>query len=410
MKRIVIGLLVVLLMLVLAACSGGPAGGPAAESEEAAEPAAEAESAEAEHAEEAGEADHEAQEGDAEHMEEGPELAEQLVVFNWTDYIEEEILDAYEEEYGVELVYDTFSSNEDLLAKLQAGATGYDVIFPSDYMVSQMVELDLLAEIDADSMPNFAGISDDFKGAPFDPDNQYCVPYQWGTTGIAYRAGHEFFDENEPASWAYLFEPELLEQYADGGINVLNDQRELMAAALFYLGYPPNSADRAELEEARDLILQAKPYYKTFMSDDYDSTLLVPDEVVMSLAWSGDAFSAYDETYDEEAEDGSWYYAIPEEGAIKWLDNMCIPASSERYDTAQHFINYLMEPEVAAAVTNYTFYGSPSEAAEEFIDPEILEDPGIYPPEEVLAKLQWLEEVGDAVFDYDEMWTAIKGQ
>lgn len=397
MKKIIVGVLIMMLMLVLVACGGGPAGGPV---EEPAEPAESAPEAEAEGAEEA----------EVEPADEGPQLADQLAVYNWSDYIDEDVLAAYEEEYGVEIIYDTFSSNEDLLAKLQAGATGYDVIFPSDYMVSQMIELGLLAEIDAESLPNFANIGDEFKNAPFDPSNQHCIPYQWGTTGIAYRAGNEFFEENEPTSWAYLFEPELLEQYADGGINVLNDQRELMAAALFYLGHSPNSTNRAELEEARDVILQAKPYYKTFNSEDYDDALLVADEVVLSQAWSGDAFAAYDATYDEEAEDGNWYYTIPEEGAIKWLDNMCITASSERIDTALHFVNYLMDPEVAAAVTNFTFYASPNEAANEFIEPEILEDPGIYPPEEVLAKLQWLEEVGDAVFDYDEMWTAIKGQ
>lgn len=396
MKKLTLVLLVVLFALAFTACGGGPS------DEDEEEPTAAPTEAAAE--------EEEMEEAEEETVEEGPELAEELVVFNWTDYIDEEILDVYEEEYGVDIVYDTFSSNEDLLAKLQAGATGYDVIFPSDYMVSQMIELGLLAEIDAESLSNFVHVSDEFKDAPFDPGNQHCLPYQWGTTGLAYRAGHEFFDENEPTSWAYLFDPELLEQYADGGINVLNDQRELIGAALFYLGYSPNSTDRAELEEARDLILQAKPYFKTFNSDDYDDTLLVPDEVVMSLAWSGDAFSAYDDTYDDELEDGNWYYAIPEEGAVKWLDNMCIPASSERYETALHFMNYLMEPENAAAITNYTFYGSPNATAEEFIEPEILEDPAIYPSEEVLAKLQWLEEVGDAVFIYDEMWTAIKGQ
>ena len=201
-----------------------------------------------------------------------------------------------------------------------------------------------------------------------------------------------------------------LEQYADDGINVLNDQRELMAAALFYLGYSPNSTEQAELEEARDLILNAKPYWKTFNSEDYDDTLLVPDEVVLSQGWSGDVATAYWNTYDEETEDGNWYYAIPEEGAIKWLDNICIVASSERMETAVHFINYLLDAENGAAITNYTYYASPNEAASEFIEPEVLEDPSIYPPEDVLARLEWLEEVGDAVFLYDEMWTAIKGQ
>ena len=414
-------LLLALLALLLAACGGGPGGGPAAPEEAGGgeEPAAgEMESAEEDTAAAPEEAATEAPaagemenaEEDTAAAEEGPQLAEELSVYNWSDYIDEQILADYEEEYGVKIIYDTFASNEDLLAKLQAGATGYDVIFPSDYMVAQMIELGLLAEIDTADIPNFANISDDFKDAPFDPGNKHCVPYQWGTTGIAYRAGYPYFEENEPNSWAYLFDPATLENYADDGINVLNDQRELIGAALFYLGYSPNSTDRAQLEEARDLILAAKPYWKTFNSEDYEDSLLVPDEVVLSHAWSGDAAGAYDNTYDEETEDGNWYYAIPQEGAVKWVDNICIPASTERYETAVHFMNYLLDAEVGAAITNYTFYASPNEAASEFIDPEILEDPGIYPPDEVLAKLQWLEELGDGIFIWDEMWTAIKGQ
>jgi spermidine/putrescine-binding protein len=120
--------------------------------------------------------------------------------------------------------------------------------------------------------------------------------------------------------------------------------------------------------------------------------------------------TAYWNTYDEETEDGNWYYAIPEEGAIKWLDNMCIPAATERYDTAVHFINYLLDAENGAAITNYTYYASPNGAATEYIEAEVLEDPSIYPPDDVRERLEWLEEVGDAVFLYDEMWTAIKGQ
>ena len=191
---------------------------------------------------------------------------------------------------------------------------------------------------------------------------------------------------------------------------LLNDQRELIAAALFYLGHAPNTTDRAELEEARDLILAAKPYWKTFNSEDYYSTLMVSDEIVLSHAWSGDAAQAFWATYDEETGEGNWLFTVPVEGAVRYQDNVCIPASSTRQATAQHFMNYLMEAEVAAAITNFTFYPSPNEAAKEFIDPEILNNPGIYPPEEVRAKLQWLEDLGDAVFIYDEMWTAIKGQ
>jgi putrescine transport system substrate-binding protein len=408
-----------MLAVVLAACSGGPSGGPSANDNE---PAAteNTNTAEETNTNAGEEVDANANEGEemeeGEEVEEGEdtaggdvELASELSVYNWAEYIDEQILADYEEEFGVTIIYDTYASNEDLLSKLQAGATGYDVIFPSDYMVSQMIELGLLHEIDTSRLSNWGNIDPDFANAPFDPGNQYCVPYQWGTTGITYRAGNEFFEENTPDSWAYLFEPELLEQYADGGINVLNDQRELIAAALAYLGYDMNSTDRAELEAARDLILEAKPYWKTFNSEDYDNSLLIPDEVVLSHAWSGDAALAYYETYDEEAEDGNWYYAIPVEGAVKWLDNICITASTERFDTALHFMNYLLDAEVGATITNFTYYASPNEAAREFVLDEIIDDPSIYPPPEVEANLNWLVEVGDAIFIYDEMWTAIKG-
>lgn len=408
MKRKLLWLSVMVLVLALAlvACGGGPSDEPEVGEEEQATPAEMAEEPTPEEA--MAEEPTAAPTGGEEAMAE-PQLAEELSVYNWDDYIDEELISAYEEEYGVTVIYDTFASNEDLLAKLQAGATGYDVIFPSDYMVAQMIELGLLHEIDVNQLSNWGNVDPRFADAPFDPGNAHCVPYQWGTTGIAYRAGYPYFEENEPTSWAFLFDPATLEQYADDGVNVLNDQRELIGAALLYLGYSVNDTDRAHLEEARDLIIAAKPYYKTFNSEDYDDTLLVPDEVVLSHAWSGDAASAYYNTYSDETEDGNWYYAIPEEGAVKWLDNICITAASEHFDTAMHFMNYLMDAENAAAITNYTYYASPYEAARPFILEEILDDPGIYPSEEVMDKLEWIEDVGDAVFTYDEMWTAIKG-
>ncbi|MCI0577346.1 MAG: spermidine/putrescine ABC transporter substrate-binding protein [Chloroflexi bacterium] len=397
MKRKLFWMLVIALALALSACGGGPSGGPGGN--ENVEPAAT----------EPPDDSSEANTNEETPPEEGPQLAAELSVYNWPDYIDEQILADYEAEYGVKIIYDTFASNEDLLAKLQAGATGYDLVFPSDYMVSQMIELGLLAEIDVNQLSNWGNIDPDFKNAPFDPGNKHCVPYQWGTTGIAYRAGHPFFEENPPDSWAYLFEPEMLEQYSEGGVNVLDDQRELLAAALAYLGHDMNSTDRAQLEEARDLILAAKPYWETFNSSDYDSSLLVPDEVVLSHSWSGDAAEAYWDTYSDETEDGNWYYAIPKEGAVKWLDNICITSFSERKETALHFMNYLLDAEVGAAITNFTFFASPNEAARAFITEEILNNPGIFPPEDVKAKLTWLVELGDAVFIYDEMWTAIKG-
>lgn len=377
MKKILFFCAFSALAVLMSACGGGPggpAGGPSSEG------------------------------GDGE-----GELASELSVYNWADYIDEQVLADYEEEFGVKVIYDTYASNEDLYAKLSAGATGYDVIFPSDYMVSIMIAEEMLAEIDTDSMSNIGNMDPQFMGAPFDPGNDYCVPYQWGTTGIGYRAGNQFFDANEPVSWSYIFDPATIEQYSDGGINVLNDPRELSAAAAIYLGFDANTTNPDEIDQMLELMLAAKPYWKTFNSEDYPTTLLVPDEVVISHGWSGGIFQAYYETWDDDAEDGNWYYTIPQEGAVKWLDNICIPASTEKYDTAVHFMNYLLDSEVGATITNYTYYGSPNKAAEEYILAEILEDPGIYPPDDVQEKLVWLTEASDdGVRLYDELWTAVK--
>lgn len=372
-----------LVALALAACGGGPGGpgGPGAEGggDDKAAPAAD----------------------DA--------LTEELSVYNWADYIDEQVLLDYEEEFGVRVIYDTYASNEDLLAKLEAGAEGYDVIVPSDYMVGIMIGLGLVAPIDADAFSNVSNMDPAFMDAPFDPGNAHCLPYQWGTTGIGYRAGHEYFDENPPTSWAAIFDPEELAKYSDGGINVLNDPRELPAAAAIYLGYDANTQVPAELEHVQETILTAKEYWKTFNSEDYNSSLLVPDEVVITQGWSGGVAQAYYDTANEDGEDGNWYYAIPDEGAVKWIDNLCITASSERKGTAAHFINYVLSAEAGAAITNYTYYASPNNAAKEFILPEILEDPSIFPSAEVQAKLSWLTEVSDeSVLLYDELWTAVK--
>lgn len=336
-------------------------------------------------------------------------LASELSVYNWADYIDEALLTKYEEEYGVKIIYDTFASNEDLLAKLQAGATGYDVIFPSDYMVAQMIELGMLAEIDHNNIPNLKNMDPFFLDAPYDPGNKHCVPYQWGTTGLAYQTA--IAGDSPPDSWAAIFDPEQAKKWADaGGINILNDQREAIGAALLYLGYSINDKDEAHLEEAKQVLINVKPYIKTFNSEDYDDSLLIPGEVAISHAWSGDAAKAYWETYDEETEESEWGYAIPNEGAFVWQDNICVTATSAKKATAEHFMNYLLDAQNGADITNYTYYASPNQAAKEFILDEIKNDPAIYPPQEVIDKLEWAEQLGETIFVYDRIWTEVKSQ
>lgn len=336
-----------------------------------------------------------------EDVEEMLALADELYVFNWADYIDEELLTRYEQEFGVTIVYDTYDSNEDLLAKLQAGGAGYDVIFPSDYMIAQMINLGLLAELDFDNLPNFANIAEENKDPAYDPGNRYSVPYFWGTTGIGYDSS---VVDPGPDSWAWIFEPELLEQYAGAGVNVLDDQREVIGAALKYLGYSVNSQSEAELTEARDLIMQAREHWISFDSTGYIDNLMIPGEIVLSHAWNGDVLVAQEENED-------WVYVIPEEGAVIWQDNMAIPVTSTGIQkrTAEHFINFLLDAEVGGQNTNYVYYASPNAAAEAYIDPAILEDPASYPSAETRAKLEWIEELPTATLEmYDRIWTEIK--
>jgi spermidine/putrescine-binding protein len=183
-----------------------------------------------------------------------------------------------------------------------------------------------------------------------------------------------------------------------------------MAAALKYLGYSVNDKDEAHLEEAKNVILGAKPFIKTFNSEDYDDSLLIPGEVAISQAWSGDAAKAIYETADEATGESDWGYVIPQEGGLVWQDNLCVAATSEKKATAEHFMNFLLDAENGAAITNYTYYASPNEAAKAHILPEILEDPGVYPSEETLQKLEWAESLGETIFVYDRIWTEIKSQ
>ncbi|MFN2290964.1 MAG: PotD/PotF family extracellular solute-binding protein [Anaerolineae bacterium] len=327
-----------------------------------------------------------------------PPLAEELHVYNWSEYIDPAIYDEFEQEFGVKVIEDTFASNEDLLAKLQAGATGYDIIVPSDYMVTIMRELDLLTALDYGNIPNFANIDPKFLDPPYDPSNTYCVPYQWGTTGIGYDS--EVFEE-APASWAYLFDPEMAGPYANQ-MSMLNDAREVFAAALKYLGYSLNTTNEQELEEAKQLLIQQKAWVSTYDSEGFED-LLAAGETVLAHGWSGDFFMAA-----EEAE--QVWYVIPEEGGVIWTDNLCIPKSAPNKYTAEVFIDFLLRPEIGAQITNYTWYGSPNLASEEFIDAEILEEPAIYPPPEVMEKLEFIRDVGEATAIYDRMWTEIKTQ
>jgi spermidine/putrescine transport system substrate-binding protein len=325
-----------------------------------------------------------------------------LYFYNWSDYIDPEIYELFEEETGIRVIEDNFGSNEDLLAKLRGGATGYDVIVPSDYMVDIMIQLDMLAELDHDLLPNLEHLNPAFTDPPFDPGLEHCVPYFWGTTGI----GFNWNDwEEAPSSWSYVFDPELAAEF-EGKISFLDDMRETIGAALIYLGYSLNTTDPDELEEAKELILEVKPLLYSFDSDTYEDNM-VTGENSLVIGWSGDIFAV-------QPDDENIDYTIPEEGAARWTDNLCITADaasdSDRLERAHLWIDFLNRPDIAAINTNYNWYASPNLSAEEFIDPEILEYEAIYPPEEVFERLEAFEDVGEATELYDRIWTEIRSE
>ncbi len=321
-------------------------------------------------------------------------LAATLNVYNWSEYICFDVLKDFEKEYKVKVNYDTFSSNEELLAKLMTGAQGYDVIFPSDYMVETMVILDLLAPINKDNIPNLKNIEERFLDLFFDPENHYTVPYMWGTTGIALNTKYVSEDVD---SWSIFWNP----QYK-GRISLLNDMRETIGMAMKLSGYSLNSTDWEELAVAGNLLKENKALVKVYDSEDYRNLLLM-EEIWLAQAYSGDAVMAIEE-------DPNLIYIFPKEGVSLWIDNMAIPKNAPNKYTAEIFINFLLRPDISARLTEEIMYGNPNYASFEFTPQELLNNEAIFPGEEALQNSEWLFDLGEGTTLYDRIWTEIKGQ
>jgi spermidine/putrescine-binding protein len=328
------------------------------------------------------------------------EVDGELVLYNWTEYIDPELIDKFRDEFGVDVIEDFYPSNEEMLARVQSGGSGFDVVVPSDYMVGIMIDQNLLLQLDQDAIPNAENVAEDFTEPPFDPELAFSMPYQWGTTGI----GLSLADTNDDpeATWGWIFDPEMGADL-DGRISMLDDPREAMAAALSYLGYSINSTNEEEIREAADLIAQTTDRLAAFDSDQYED-LLISGETAVAHGYSGDFFLNFDEN---DAWD-DFVYLIPQEGAVRWVDTMAVLADAPHPCTAHAFINFILDARNGAQLTNWNFYGSPNAAAEEFIDAEILEDPAIYPPEDVLEQLQFIEDTGDTETMYTDLFTEAK--
>lgn len=326
------------------------------------------------------------------------QLAEEIFLYTWVEYMDPEILTQFEEECGVQVTETNFDSNETLLATLQAGGADYDIVVPSDYMVQIMVDEGMLMELDWDIITNIEHMEPLNVNQYFDPEQKYTVPYFWGTSGFA--VDTNVVTEYE-SSWKTMFEPS---DETCGKISMLDDERETIGAALMYLGYSINDTDPAHLEEAKNLLIEQSKCVKAYDSQTNDD-LIISGETVLAHIWTGDAILAGLPDYGGRE---GIVYVIPEEGCTIWQDNMAIPVNAPNAYTAMVFMNYLQYPEIAAQNAEYVGYGTPNAAAKEFIDPAIMEDTSIYPPPEVEARLQWIEDVGDALELYDRIWTEFK--
>jgi len=315
-----------------------------------------------------------------------------LHLFTWSDYTEATVIQQFEERFGVKVVTDMFGSNEELLAKLQGGAVGYDTVVPSDYMVSILVKQDLLAELTPAKIPNLAQVFPHLKGLYYDPANTYSIPYLWGTTGIGYNAD---LVSPPPDSWQVLWD----ERYK-GKISLLNDEREVFGMALRAAGESLNATAPTAIHAAKTRLMTQKSLVKTYTSENYDQLLLSGD-VALAHGWSGAIMRA-------AAERPSIKYVIPKEGGTIWQDNLAVLKTSAHKDEAMAFINFLLEPQIAALMTTKVKYASASQEARLFVPKDIAQNPAIYPPDAVLSRLEWITDVGDAIKVYDRAWTELK--
>jgi spermidine/putrescine transport system substrate-binding protein len=300
---------------------------------------------------------------------------------------------------------ETYDTNEDMLAKIRPGHSGYDVVVPSDYAVDIMIKEGLAAKLDKAQLPNMQYLNPDYLKLYYDPNNDYSVPYFVGTTGIAYNK-KDF--PTPPDSWAALFDPAQLEKYK-GKVSMLDDERESIGAALIYLGKSLNDTDPKDLAAAEDLLTKQKPFLASYNSSDFNRKL-ASEEIVIAHAWNGSAGQAYT-GLDDFPGNTNIGFVVPKEGGTIWQDNMMVVGDSPNKYTAEVFINYMLDPQVGAKNTDYVLYGTPNLAAEKLIDEKTrgVYDAGFGPPKgDLIKRLEWIKRSDANNTVFSDIWTRVK--
>ncbi|MDE1168909.1 MAG: polyamine ABC transporter substrate-binding protein [Pseudomonas sp.] len=310
-------------------------------------------------------------------------------VYNWTDYIGDTTLADFQAKTGIKVVYDVFDSNETLEGKLLAGRTGYDVVVPSNHFLARQVKAGAFLKLDRSQLPNFKNLDPKLLALleKNDPGNEHSVPYLWGTNGIGYNVDKvkEVLGIDHIDSWAVLFEPENLKKLSKCGVSMMDSADEVFPAMLNYLGLDPRSEKPADYAKAEAKLLTLRPYITYFHSSKYVSDL-ANGNICVAFGYSGDVFQAANRA--KEAKNGiNIAYAIPKEGSNLWFDLLAIPADASNVKEAHAFINYLLDPQVIAKVSATVGYANPNPAAKAFMDPELVNNPEVYPSQEVLDKL-----------------------
>lgn len=317
-----------------------------------------------------------------------------ITVYNWGEYIDPDLIKQFEEETGIKVIYETFDSNEGMMSKVEQGGTAYDISVPSEYMIEMMKEKDLLLPIDYNKVPNIKHIDPYFLDLAFDPDNQFSVPYFWGTVGIAFNP--TLLEGQTFESWDDLWDPSLKQR-----VILVDSARETIGMGLNSLGYSLNSTDLGELRKATDKLKELSPNVKAVIGDEV-TQLMVNNEAAVSLTWSG---QAADMMYENEDID----YVVPEEGSNLWFDNIVIPKTAKNIDGAHAFINFMLDPEIAAQNADYVGYSTPNLSALDLMDPEVVEDERFYPDEETRSHLEVYKNLGlELLGVYNELFLEFK--
>lgn len=316
----------------------------------------------------------------------------ELKVYNWGDYIDPEVLRDFEKETGIKIVYDAFATNEDMYVKIKSGGSDYDVAIPSDYMIKRMIDEDLVEKIDMTKLDQYGNIDDHFKNLAYDPQNEYSVPYMWGTVGIVYNKTMV----SEPVdSWSILWNPKYEKQ-----ILMLDSPRDSLGITLKYLGYSLNTKDDAQIDEARRKLIEQKPLVLAYVVDEVKDKMIA-GEAALAVVWSGDAMYIKGENPDIE-------YAVPKEGSNLWFDAAVIIKGTKHKVEAEEFINYLLRPEVSQRNAAYIGYSTPIAAARDMLDAAIKNDPTAYPSDEVIAQQEVFDDLTAVIGKYNNAWTEIK--